>query len=66
MDAMRVQDGLQVMFKRVVFSEEGPFELSISQFFSSEELAGDRRNHSVTLLDVPELSVNWKALDVID
>jgi hypothetical protein len=54
MDAVRVQDGLQVMFKRVL-PEEGPYELSISQFFSSEELAGDRRNHSVKLLDVLEL-----------
>jgi hypothetical protein len=56
MDAVRVQDGLQVMFKRVVLSEKGPYELLISQIFSSEELAGDHRNHSVTLLDVPELS----------
>src|ERR1700733_14470065 len=42
------------MFKRVL-PEDGPYELSISQFFSSEELAGDRRNHCVTLLDVIEL-----------
>lgn len=54
MDAVRVQDGLQVMFKRVL-PEEGPYELSISQLFSSDELAGDRRNHCVTLLDVIEL-----------
>jgi hypothetical protein len=54
MDGMRVQDGLHVMFKRVL-PEEGPYELSISQFFSSEELAGDRRNHCVELLDVIEL-----------
>jgi len=54
MDGMRVQDGLQVVFKRVL-PEEGPYEHSISQFFSSEELAGDRRNHCVTLLDVIEL-----------
>ena len=54
MDAVRAQDGLQVMFKRVL-PEEGPYELSISQLFSSEELAGDRRNHCVTLLDVIEL-----------
>lgn len=53
MDAMRVQDGLQVMFKRVL-PEEGPYELSISQLFSSEELAEDR-NHCVTLLDDIEL-----------
>lgn len=54
MDAIRVQDGLQVMFKRVL-SEEGPYELSISQLFSSEQLARDRRNHCVALLDVIEL-----------
>jgi hypothetical protein len=54
MDAMRIQGGLPVMFKRVL-TEEGPYELSISQFFSSEELAGDPRNHCVTLLDVLEL-----------
>jgi hypothetical protein len=54
MDAWRVQDGLQVMFKRVL-PEEGPYELSISQLFSSEELSGDRRNHCVTLLDDIEL-----------
>ena len=54
MDATRVEDGLQVMFKRVL-PEEGPYELSISQLFSSEELAGDRRNHCVALLDVIEL-----------
>ena len=54
MDAVRVQDGLQVMFKRVL-PEEGPYELKITQFFSSEELAGDRRNHCVAPLDVFEL-----------
>ena len=54
MDATRIQDGLQVMFKRVL-PEEGPHELSICQQFSSEELARDRRNHCVPLLDVIEL-----------
>jgi len=54
MDGTRVQDGLQVMFKKVL-PEEGPYELSISRLFSSEELVGDRRNHCVTLLDVIEL-----------
>jgi hypothetical protein len=54
MDAVRVQGGLQVMFKRVL-PEEGPYELSISQLFSSEEFSGDRRNHCVTLLDVLKL-----------
>jgi hypothetical protein len=54
MNAIRVQDGLQVMLKRVL-PQEGPYELSISQLFSSEELAGDRRNHGVTPLDEIEL-----------
>jgi hypothetical protein len=54
MDAVRVQDGLQVMFKRVL-PEEGPYELLINRLFSSKEFAGDRRNHCVTLLDVIEL-----------
>ncbi len=54
MDSMRVQDDLQVMFKRVL-PEEGPYELSISELFSSKELAEDRRNHCVPLLDVIEL-----------
>ena len=54
MDAVRVQDGLQVMFKRVL-PEEGPYELLISQLFSSKEFAGDSRNHCVTLLNVIEL-----------
>ncbi len=54
MDAMRVQDGLQVMFKEVL-PEEHPYELSISRLFSSEELARDRRNHCATLLDDIEL-----------
>ena len=54
MDAMRIQDSLRVMFKRVL-PEERPYELSISQLFSSEELAEDRRNHCVTLLDEIEL-----------
>jgi hypothetical protein len=51
MEATRVPDGLQIMFKRVL-TEEDSYELSISQLFSSEEFAGDRRNHCVTLLDV--------------
>ena len=54
MDAVRVHDGRQVMFKRVL-PEEGPYELLISKLFSSIELAGNRRNHCVTLLDVIEL-----------
>jgi hypothetical protein len=54
MDAVRAQDDLPVMFKRV-FLEEGPHELSITQRFSSPELTGDPHNHCVLLLDVIEL-----------
>jgi hypothetical protein len=54
MDAMRSEDGLPVILKRVL-PEDGPYELSISRRFSSKELAGDRRNHCTTLLDVIEL-----------
>jgi serine/threonine protein kinase len=54
MDALRSQDNLPVMLKRVL-PEEGPYELSISRRFSSVELVGDRRNHCVPLLDVIEL-----------
>ena len=63
MDAVRVKDGLQVMFKRVL-PEDGPYELSISQLFSSEELATDRRNHCVTLLDVIELEDSQPEADL--
>lgn len=54
MDATRAQDSLPVMLKRIL-PEEGPYELSITRKFSSSELAGDRHNHCVTLLDVIEL-----------
>jgi hypothetical protein len=53
-DAVRAQDDFPVMLKRV-FTEEGPYELSITQRFSSPELAGNPRNHCVPLLDVIEL-----------
>ena len=54
MDAVRIQDDLPVMLKRV-FIEEGPYELSITQRFSSPGLSLDSRNHCVPLLDVIEL-----------
>jgi hypothetical protein len=54
MDATRVQDGLQVMFKNVL-PEEGPHELGINQQFSSPELATMPNNHFVPLLEVIEL-----------
>jgi hypothetical protein len=54
MDAVRIQDDIPVMLKRV-FIEEGPYELSITQRFSSPGLSLDSRNHCVPLLDVIEL-----------
>lgn len=54
MDAVRTQDGLPVMLKRVI-TEEGPHELSITQRFSSPGLSLDSRNHCVPLLDVIEI-----------
>jgi len=54
MDATRVRDNLQVMFKRVL-PEEGPHEMRINQHFSSPELAQMPNNHCAPLLDVVEL-----------
>jgi hypothetical protein len=60
MDAVRTRDNLPVMLKRV-FTNEGPYELSITQRFSSPELARDPRNHCVLLLDVIELPMESSA-----
>ena len=54
MDAIRTQDDLPVILKRV-FPQEGPYELSITRQFSSPELAENAHNHCVPLLDVIEL-----------
>ena len=54
MDATRQRDGKHVMLKKVL-PEEGPYELQITQFFSSPEVARDPRNHCVPLLDVIEI-----------
>ena len=54
MDAVRLQDDVPVMFKKVL-PEEGPHELTITRKFSSPEFAEDPRNHCVPLLDVVEL-----------
>lgn len=54
MDATRVQDDLQVMFKKVL-PEEGPHELRINQLFSSPELAAMPNNHCAPLLEVIDL-----------
>jgi hypothetical protein len=55
MDAVRVEDGRQVMLKKVL-PEEGPHELLITQLFSSPGLKGDPTNHCVPLLDLINLS----------
>lgn len=54
MDATRVRDNLQVMFKRVL-PEEGPHELRFNQLFSSPELAAMPNNHCAPLLEVIDL-----------
>jgi len=54
MDATRRLDGKHVMLKRI-FPDEGSHELRIMQLFSSSEVARDRRNHCVPLLDVIEI-----------
>jgi hypothetical protein len=54
MDAIRMLDNHPVMLKKVL-TEEGPYELMISQLFSSRELARAPHNHCVPLLGVIEL-----------
>ena len=54
MDATRIRDNRQVMFKKVL-PAEGPHELNINQLFSSPELARAPHNHCAPLLDVIEL-----------
>ncbi len=54
MDAVRIEDGRQVMLKKV--PERSPNELEIIGWFSSPELREDPRNHCVPLLDVVKLS----------
>lgn len=51
MDATRIRDRKQVMLKKVL-PEEGPHELSIIRYFSSNELRDDSRNHCVPLLEL--------------
>jgi len=55
MDAVRIEDGRQVMLK-MVLPEEGPYELLITQQFSSPRLKEDPKNHCVPLLDLVNLS----------
>jgi hypothetical protein len=54
MDAVRIEDGRQVILKD--FSEEGHHELFITQLFSSPGLKSDPKNHCVPLLDLVDLS----------
>lgn len=50
MDAVRLSDGAFVAMK--VFSKTvHPYELEISQYFSSDELSNGPRNHCVPILD---------------
>lgn len=55
MDAVRIEDGRQVILKKD-FPEEGHHELFITQLFSSPGLKGDPKNHCVPLLDLVDLS----------
>ncbi len=55
MDGVRIEDGRQVMLKKVL-PEEGPYELLITELFSSPGLKGDPKNHCVSLLDLVDLS----------
>jgi len=55
MDAVRIEDGRQVTLKKVL-PDEGPYELSITEFFSSPGLKEDPRNHCVPLLELIDLS----------
>ncbi len=64
MDATRRRDGKHVMRKKI-FPDEGPHELTITQLFSSRELARDPRNHCVPLLDIIEIPQSGQKLMVM-
>lgn len=51
MDAKRVSDGATVAIKRVS-RKLHPYELDISQLFSTDPLAADPRNHCVPIYEV--------------
>ena len=61
MDATRLRDGKLVMLKKV-YPEEGPYDLMITQLFSSPEFAQDPRNHCVPLLDILEARNDQKLM----
>ncbi|OCH88105.1 hypothetical protein OBBRIDRAFT_735113 [Obba rivulosa] len=50
-DATRIRDGKLVMLKQISKSVH-PYEADICQFFASEPLASDSRNHCVLLIEV--------------
>ncbi|CCM03897.1 uncharacterized protein FIBRA_06048 [Fibroporia radiculosa] len=51
LDATRASDGSLVVLKRILVSEH-PYEVEISQFFSSEPLVSDPHNHCISIYDV--------------
>ncbi|KAI9450983.1 hypothetical protein BJY52DRAFT_1125539 [Lactarius psammicola] len=57
MDAIRIQDGLPIILKKVL-PEECPQELGINRLFSSPEISRERDNHCAPLLNVIELPVS--------
>jgi len=54
MDATRKSDGTFVALKRVE-RDKHPFEEEIAEFLQSDELASDRRNHCVKVVETLEL-----------
>jgi hypothetical protein len=52
LDAKRIEDGNDVILKKVL----SPHEILITQLFSSPGLKGEPENHSVPLLDLVDLS----------
>jgi hypothetical protein len=64
MDATRRHDGRHFTLKKI-YPDEGPYELRITQLFSSRELARDPRNHCVPLLDIIEIPQNRQKLTVM-
>ena len=51
MDAIRISDGKAVGLKKVSKSRH-PYEAEIGQFFSSDPLAKDPRNHCIPTLEI--------------
>lgn len=53
MNATRLRDGKPVTLIRIL-PEEKPYELDLTQYFSSPEVAGDPSNHCASVLEVIE------------